>query len=378
MLRTLQKFLKGHDHPLNKVLIDKNRLLSNYQNLSGINERIQIAPIIKSNAYGHGLTQVAPILDKVSAPFIGVDSIHEAYILKKIGLKTPILIMGAIDPSRLEKKSLPFDLTITDMRHLELFEKHQPNAKIHLFIDTGMNREGISMDELNSAMDKLRHSPLNLVGVMTHLAVANDRNHPLTKLQIENFKKARKTIQNNLQISPKWWHIGGGDAIVWADPEVCNIVRAGRLVYGVSAKEAVVESETELKPVMQLETTIVQLKDIKKGENVGYFATYTAQKDLKSAVLPIGYNDGVDKRLSNKGIVLVKGVECPIIGLISMNMMVIDVTEVKEAEIGTKVTVFSCNPEDKNSFEKAAELVKTNPSDLLVGLHTSTRREIRE
>ena len=373
MIKSLiQKIIRRNYEPLNKLLISEQRISQNLHTLCKIKPNLQIAPVLKSNAYGHGLVLMAKVIEQhfPLLPFICVDSIFEAFLLQKAGVKSEILVMGAVDRSRLAIKNLSFNLTITDESYIDTLKECQPQTKMHLFIDTGMNREGIRMDQLENVLKKIKSANLNIVGIMTHLAVANDKKHPLTRQQIENFQKAKKII-TDYGFTPKWWHIGGGDAVSWIDPELCNIVRCGRVLYGVDAN-----GHSDLTPIMQVQTTIVQIKTIKKGETIGYFATYKAQKDLKTAVLPIGYNDGVDKRLSNKGIVKINGHECPIVGLISMNMTVVDVTGLPDLKIGDKAVVFSNQADEKNSIESAAKLVETNPSDLLVGLHPSTRREL--
>lgn len=356
--------------PLNKIYIHKTTLIENYQSLANHNAGIKIAPVLKSNAYGHGITQIAQIIDQLNPPLICVDSLPEANILRRIGIKSEILIMGAVATESLNKK-VSFHFTVINKEMLNVLLRFQKNAKLHLFIDTGMNREGIKMDELENIVAIIKEGNVELVGIMTHLSLADDKHHPLTKKQIETFQKAKKIILK-AGLHPKWFHIGGSDALEWISPNIVNMVRTGRLLFGVQSNKL-----NDINPVLELESTIVQIKQIKKGESIGYSATYTAQKDTTIALLPIGYNDGVDRRLSNKGSVLINGEACPIIGLISMNMTVIDISNMK-ANIGQKVTIFSAHATDKNSIENSAKKIKTIPSDLLVGLHPSTRREIIE
>jgi len=368
MLKKVLKIFIDNYQPLNKIYVHKNQLIENYQNLTNYNAEIKIAPVLKSNAYGHGITQIAQIVDELNPPLICVDSLPEANILRKIGIKSEILVMGAVSTESLSRK-LSFHLTVISKDMLRVLVKYNKKAKIHLFIDSGMNREGITLEDLEEVISTIKKEQLELMGLMTHLSIANDKHHPLTKKQIEIFQKAKKIILK-AGLSPKWFHIGGSDALEWIPSHIVNMVRIGRLLYGVQSKEI-----KHINPVLELESTIVQIKQIKKGESVGYNATFSAQKDTTIALLPIGYNDGVDRRLSNKGTVLIDGEACPIIGLISMNMTVIDISN-KSFEIGQKVTVFSSQKTAKNSIENSAQKTNTNPSDVLVGLHPSTRREI--
>ncbi len=218
---------------------------------------------------------------------------------------------------------------------------------------------------------------------MTHLAVANNKNNPLTKLQIKNFARAKEKILKK-GFTPKWFHIGGSDSLAWVDPKLANVIRVGRILYGITChpdpsggiplyKRQKIDS---LLPILELHSTITQIKHLKKGEAVGYDATFSAQKDMTIAVLPLGYNDGVNRNLSNKGIVKISGIECPIVGLVSMNMITVDISKVKSPKVGDNAIIFSSNLQDKNSIENSAKLINTNPSNLLVSLHSSTRREL--
>jgi alanine racemase len=370
MLKILNILGRSSYQPLNRIWINKNTLLSNYQTLNELNSSIQIAPVLKSNAYGHGLINIARILQHQNPPFFCVDSLPEANILRKTGIKSEILIMGSIAKTSL-KKRLPYHLTIINKESLQNFKELQQNAQVHLFIDTGMNREGVRVTEIPEILAEIKTAKLNLVGVMTHLALAYDESHPLTKLQLKNFQQAKELVLK-AGLTPKWFHIGGSDSLPWIPHDLVNIVRTGRLLYGVQTN-----SLKNVKPILQLESSIVQIKQIKKGESVGYSATFKAQNDLTIAVIPIGYNDGVDRRLSNKGVVVIKEQTCPIVGLISMNMTVVDISKIPpNIAIGDKIIIFSNDESSENSIEKSALKADTNPSDLLVGLHASVRREV--
>ncbi|MBI2338387.1 hypothetical protein HYU95_04350, partial [Candidatus Daviesbacteria bacterium] len=147
---------------------------------------------------------------------------------------------------------------------------------------------------------------------------------------------------------------------------------AGLALYGYSSST----QDTNLKPALTLTTKIAQIKKVSKGEKLGYDGTYTAKKELTVAVLPIGYYDGVDRRLSNNSICLLDNIECPILGRVSMNLNIIDVSKVPTPKAGQEVIVYSSNPKDKNSLENSAKLCKTIVYDLLVNLAESTRRVI--
>lgn len=370
MLSLLRHILHHNYSPLNTITISKQNLINNYQYLSQIDPKIKVAPVLKSNAYGHGINLVAKVLDNQGAPFFCTDSIYEAYQLLKLKLKTPLLIMGYVNPDNLKIKKLPFSYCVYDLELAKVLDKYQPGSEIHIFVDTGMNREGIKVADLPRFLNELKLlKNIKITGLMTHLACADNPKSSVTKSQLENFEVARKVCQRtNLEI--KWFHLGGSMSLLSLPNLQCNLIRAGKVIYGAG------DFIDQIKPALKLTTQIIQVKEISKGQRVGYNETFTAGKHLRTAVLPIGYNDGVDRRLSNKGVMTINGVECPIIGLISMNLTTIDVSNVPDVQAGQEVVVFSDIQSDPNSINNAAKRCETIPLELLIHLNPTTRRII--
>ncbi len=364
---------KRQYQPLNIVEINRSRLIGNYRHLSNINKKIKIAPVLKSNAYGHGIIEVGSILDRLSPVFFCVDSIYEAYQLYKAKIKTPILITGYVDPDNLRVKKLPFSYAIFDLEQLRGVLKNQPQAKVHLFIDTGMHREGIRADEFEQFISKLNdREKKSIEGIMSHLAFAEEPKIIDTKKQISQFKSALKVLKN-YSIIPKWIHFGNSSGLLNNKKlglSFTNVSRSGLALYGISSVNS-----KGLKPVLQLKTHVVQVKKIRKGEKVGYDFTYEAKKDGMVAVLPIGYNDGIDRKLSDNGNVLIKNKACPIIGRVSMNLSVVDVSLAGDIKVGDEVTVFS-NKEIDNNVVNTAKKIGVIPYQILVHLERSTKRKI--
>lgn len=371
MLNLLKRLLKIASYqPLNRVIVNKDNLLYNYDYLSKINPLIRVAPVLKSNAYGHGIVQVGEILDSANAPFYCVDSLYEAYFLLKAKVKTPILIMGYIAPESLRVKKLPFSYAVFDIEQAKALNKYQKGAEVHIFVDTGMNREGVKVSDLPEFLTTIKqYNNITITGLMTHLAVAEEPHNTITKNQISNFKKAQKIVLD-AGLKLDWIHLGGSGAILNIKNPPCNVLRVGKALYGIGPSL----SYTALKPSLKMFTKLVQIKTIKSGDRVGYNGTFTARKDMTIGILPVGYYDGIDRRLSNKGVVLIDGVECPIIGLISMNITTIDVSKVEDPKVGQEVLVFSDKLEDPNNILKSANLCATIPYDILVHLASSTKR----
>ncbi|MCR4324953.1 MAG: alanine racemase [Candidatus Curtissbacteria bacterium] len=376
ILKNFKRVFGKNYYPLNKITVSKTALVNNYKVLQSFAPEIQLAPVLKSNAYGHGLVLTAKIADQLGAPMLCVDSIYEAYELLKAKIKTPILIMGYINPQNLKVKKLPFSYAVFDISQLEVINKHQKGAEVHLKVDTGMHRLGIPMDELYQFVEKAKElKNVNITGLMSHIATPEEPKGVQTKGQIANFRKAIQVVES-AGINLKWKHLAASEGVVRLGSgisKITNMARVGNSFYGMDLTGYV----PDLKPALRLTSQIVQLKPLVKGDKVGYSGTFTAQKDVKLALLPIGYFDGIDRRLSNKGIVTVRGHACPIVGIVSMNITTIDVTGVKNVRVGDEVVIYSDDRNGPNSAQSAAEICKTRASELLVHLSPiSIRREV--
>ena len=358
--------------PLNRIEIAKSALLSNYKYLSSLSH-VKVSPVLKSNAYGHGLPLVAKILDNAGAPFFSVDSLYEAYELLKVGIKTHILIMGYTNPENFKVKSLPFSFAVYDKATLEVLYKYQPQAGIHLFVDTGMHREGIRIDELPEFLHYAsQFKNLKIEGLMSHFGASDKYDDALTQQQVENFVVAQKLLKK-YGFKPQWIHQGNSSALMHCGKYkkyIGNVVRAGLVTYGIDPEG----KDISLKPALRVITTLNQIKSLRKGESVGYDFTYKAKKDMTIGILPYGYYDGLDRRLSNKGYVTIDGVVCPLIGRVSMNISAVDISTVPNPAVGHEVIVYSDNKQDSNSLYNAARKAGTIPYVLLVHLASSTKR----
>lgn len=396
----ISDLFRQKSYPLNKIYLSKDRLIANYKYLSTLSPEVHVAPVLKSNAYGHGIKEIGRLIDTQKPAFICVDSLYEAIQLQKAGVKSEILITGFVDPRSLQGKKLPFSYAVFDLDQLRNIAKYQPGAKVHLFFDTGMHREGFDIREVKYLLRSLANiTGVVIDGVMSHLACSDSPQDVLTRAQLDNFKAA-KLLVLQLGYTPHWFHLGGSYSLLNKLTAECNVIRCGLGIYGFpTARE---HPGSKLLPVLKLTTKIAQWKYIKKGDYIGYSKEYQAPKDLIIAILPIGYNDGVDVRLSNVGEVYCKPVglddfgdkrskvydkmphrvRSQIRGLISMNITTIDLSEAKKVlgnkmpAVGDEIEVFSDDPLFPNCIEQAAKKCDSNPYELLVHLHPSTRREV--
>ncbi len=362
--------------PLVTVRVFGGRILHNVGEFRKLNPGIGIAPVLKSNAYGHGLVQVAKILASEDIPFLCVDSYFEAMILRNEGIRTPILIVGFTPAENMVRSRLK-DVSFAVMSRTELdglVRQAKRNIKIHLKIDTGMHRHGLLPNEVHDALRAIEtNRKIKLDGVYSHFADADTENSKHAALQIERWNGAAKLIKASMP-GISYFHMGGtaGHHFV-GKLEAVNVMRLGIGLYGYNVS---LSKSLDLRPAMEVATRITSIREIEAGESVGYNATFTADKPMRIASIPMGYTEGIDRRLSGKGFVGVRGVACPIVGRVSMNITSIDVSGVPKATMGDEVIVISKNPSDKNSVENIAETCGTIPYEILVHISPNLRREV--
>lgn len=364
-------FPKNSYRTLNLIEIRKQALLDNYAYFQNLHPHSKIAPVLKSNAYGHGLKLIGRFVDsQINPEFICVDSLFEAYELQKADVKTKILILGYTFPENFKYKKIDYRLPLFDLDTLEYLKNYQPGIKVHLKIDTGMNRLGIKEDQYEVFAQALKNqNKVILEGIYSHLADTPNEN--FSKAQIEKFKKAIDFFENQ-GFEFKFKHLfATTGALKYADPEF-NLIRLGLGFYGISADEE--KFQKKLTPALSLKTHLIEIKKINKGETVSYNRTFKAKKNMTIGLLPLGYYDGVDRNLSNKGYLKLNNAFCPTVGNVCMNITAVDLTNIKNPQIGTEVIVYSNHSSDSNSLSNCAKYANTIPYVLLANLSETTRR----
>lgn len=363
-------------HPLVKVVIDSANLKQNYLLIQKtVGKNVDAAPVLKSNAYGHGLVEVAKILEKQKPPIYVVDSYYEALVLRNEGIKTPILIIGfSILPNVLNSNLNDVSFVIADIEWLkELTEKLSRKIKFHLKIDTGMNRQGIELENIDEAIHLIKSNEnIELEGVCSHLADGDSDNKIFTNKQIKKWNNVVRLLRGEFP-EIKYWHLGATSSLYFNKKIDANMMRLGLGLYGINTDPKL---NLPLRPVMAVETIISSIREVKKGEKIGYNCTFEAKENMKVATIPMGYFEGIDRRLSNCGYVKIGNNFCPIVGRVSMNITLIDVSEVDDAKIGDEVVVISSDPKDQNSVENIARICRTIPYEILVHVERKLRREV--
>lgn len=376
------KSLGSRYKTLNLIEISKKSLSDNFDYFSSLNPASKVCPVLKSNAYGHGLCLIGRFVDRQLRPeFVCVDSLYEAYGLYKAGLKTKILIMGYTFPENFKFKKINFRIPLFDLETLKVLAKYQPEAKVHLKIDTGMNRLGIKENEFEvfaRELKKVKH--LKIEGIYSHLADAdNHQSQEFSLKQIERFKKAIKFFEEK-GFNFKYKHIcATAGSVLFNDP-VFNLTRLGIGFYGISpfSEGSALNKglSSKISPSLRLLTHVAAIKKVKKGEEIGYNLSFKADVDMKLAILPIGYYDGIDRRFGGKGKVLIKDKLCSVIGKVCMNITMVDATKVNNLKVGEKVIIFSDSKDSPVSVKAASLSAGKSPYETLVNLSETTRREL--
>ncbi len=360
MFKFLQWFRNkiGNSHvSLITANIYKNNINHNYKEFCRVLESSTVCPVLKSNAYGHGLIEVGKIIDDLNPPFIVVDAIFEAINLRMAGVLSHILIIGYTPLENIEKiKARDIAITITSLDMLKHLKKVKDRVKIHLKIDTGMSRQGIFPEELDEALDILDQIVnIELEGICTHFSDAdNADDFGYTLEQIDRWNTCVLKVQGRKPFI-KFFHACATAGFAFKDKIHANTYRLGLGLYGLKTG-GTIDNMVNLKPVLEVNTQISSIKKIKKDQGVGYGVTFKAPKDMRIATIPMGYYEGIDRRLSNRGFVKINDKFAPIIGRVSMNITTIDITDIPEAELNTKVNVISTISSDKNSINSIVKL----------------------
>jgi alanine racemase len=341
----------------------------------------KILSIVKGNGYGHGGPEVAKALEKAGSDWFGVTCTDEGIAVRRNGVRKPILVLTSFVPGE-ESRLVEHDLTAVIHRceQLELLNRAASRrgkkpVPFHLKIDTGMNRLGIASSDVECfarQLGKCKH--LQLTGIFSHFASSEVFTDTAvgqqTSEQEERFYAALERLRA-LGIDPGVVHLANSAAIVTRPETWADMVRPGVILYGYhpgydpAEKREEAEKRLALKPVMSLRSRVISLRSVPAGAGVGYNATFVAKRPTRIAVLAAGYGDGIHRSLGNRGSVLLRGKLVPIVGIISMDVTMIDVTDVEGVEIGDVATVYGTDGKEILPANRVARSVGTVTSDLL-------------
>jgi alanine racemase len=342
----------------------------------------KILSIVKGNGYGHGGPEVAKALEKAGSDWFGVTCTDEGIAVREAGIRKPILILTGFVPGE-EARLVKHDLTAVIHRceQLQALERAaarrggRKSASFHLKIDTGMNRLGIATSDIDCfarQLAKCKH--LQLTGILSHFASSevftDTAAGKQTREQEERFYAALDRLRA-LGIDPGIVHLANSAAIVTRPETWADMVRPGAILYGYhpgydpAEKREEAEARLPLKPVMSLRSKIISMRSVPAGAGVGYNATFVAKRPSRIGVLAAGYGDGIHRSLGNRGNVLLRGKLAPIVGIISMDVTMIDVTEIEGVEVGEVVTIYGSDGLNSLPANRVARSIGTVTSDLL-------------
>jgi len=327
---------------------------------------IHLLPIIKANAYGHGAVEVARAVLKAGADALGVARVEEGVQLRMARVYAPILIMGHTpiwDAEEVVAHALTPTVNSLELAQelSQIAERRMVSLPVQVKVDSGLIRYGSLPDEAIRLAEAIHGIPnLNLEGIYTHFACGEDEDPDYTHEQLDRFQAVVHTLRER-GIEFRFQHAGHVTNVGMPDLQL-NMVRIGLAVYGLSPAPNMA-AEMELRPAMSLKSRLVRVVTIPAGQTVGYSRTYTATRDTCIGTVPIGYGDGLDWRLQNKGFALVRGRRVPLVGRVSMDNITLDLTGV-DAEPDDEVVLLGCQHGERISAEEIAELSGTISYDV--------------
>ncbi|MFH1699316.1 MAG: alanine racemase [Candidatus Zixiibacteriota bacterium] len=355
------------------IEINRRAILNNIKHLTRLaGKKTALAPAVKANGYGHGLMEIIGILSETEIPYISVHSAAEAETARAAGWNRKIMMVGPVAPDDIDAVfRLDIEPIITEPTFLSKLGRfcHKSNASIqvHLKLETGTNRQGMNKNELAKAASSLKKYPeISVAGISTHFANIEDTtDHTFAMNQLRQFKNMNAYL-NKLGVKPKLKHTACSAALLLFKETYFDLARPGIAFYGYwPSTETYVSyrlgggTNKILTPALSLCSRITQIKTVEAGGFIGYGCTYRASSKSKIAVLPLGYSDGIDRRLSNLGYVLIKGWRAPIRGRVCMNLMMVDITNIPGVKLYDVATIFGNNGSEKISADTHARWCQT-------------------
>jgi alanine racemase len=360
------------------VEVDLERLRENF---IAIREKVapaKVMPILKANAYGHGLVQVAQHMETLGADYLGVAVLEEGILLREMGVSMPILVLGGILGNQVPY-FLTHDLTITASSVEKLCQVEEiaaqmgVRAKVHLAIDTGMERIGVHYYSAEEFLETaLRCKNVHLEGIFSHFANADTEDLSHARLQLERFQEVLHFYELRGAPVPPLRHISNSGGILQLPEANFDLVRPGLLLYGVYPSPEAART-VEVRPALSWKSRVVYFKVIKPGHPVGYGSTWQTDHMVRAVTVPVGYGDGYFRSMSGKAQVLLRGKKYPVVGRISMDQIVVNI-EWDSAYNDDEVVLIGEMEGESITAEDLAEWAGTIPYEILTNINTRVPR----
>ncbi len=363
MTRELQEKLESYQRVWAEV--DLDAIWENMVHMKeNIAENTKILAVIKTDGYGHGGVPIAKMLEQLDFMFgYAAATYEEAHVLREAGVKKPILILGYTFPycyeELIREEIRPAVYRRDTVEELVAAAANVgQKAKVHIKVDTGMGRIGITPDEegLEFVRFLMGHPELEVEGIFTHFAKSDEEDKTSANHQLALFQNFIDRIQTELGLTIPVKHCANSAAILEMPQANMDMVRAGITTYGLYPSEEVSKDIVPLRAAMSLYSHIVYCKTIHAGQSVSYGGLFTAQKDTRVATIPVGYGDGYPRSLSGKGYVLIRGKKAPILGRVCMDQFMVDISEIPGVMEGDKVTLLGVDGTERITAEELGEL----------------------
>jgi alanine racemase len=357
------------------VEISLSKLRRNYERVQRLAGRRQVMAVIKADAYGHGAVAVANCLVGCGADWFGVASVEEALELRAAGITQPILLLGGLylsDPGDLIKFQLTPSVSSTARldTYAECARRYGRPIEFHLKVDTGLGRLGVPPDRLAAFLEHYRTlEGVRLTGLLTHLASAEDLVATQTEEQGERFRAALAQLRS-AGIEPAWTHVSNSSALLAGREFPENMVRIGGLLYGccrplVLPPGKELPHRPEFEPALTFKSRVVYLKDVPSKTPLGYGEAFHTRRPSRIATVPVGYADGLNRALSNRGHAIVRGRLARLVGSISMDLSLLDVTDIPGVNVGDEVMLLGRSRQTSITALDIAQMLDTVPYEVL-------------
>lgn len=350
--------------PSSWVEIDLGALRHNYhQALARLGPRTSVVGVVKSDAYGHGMVPVARELVGCGATHLAVSKYWEARELRESGIGLPIVVLLGLEPQDVEEairsRVRPVIFRLDHARRIsQAASRLGIVAPVHVKVDTGMGRLGVPIDRFHDFLKMFKALPgMALEGLLSHFAVADEADKSYSEIQIQNFRQTLE-MAADMGFEILYAHISNSAGILDLPHAHFQLVRPGIMLYG-SPPSMELSQPAKLLPVMMFKSRILQLKEVPAGHSIGYGRTHVTQGLARIATIPVGYDDGYSRLLSNRGSALVRGQRAPLVGRVSMNMITLDVTHILDAQEDDEVVLLGAQGNERISAEELADLSGT-------------------
>lgn len=335
---------------------------------------VKVMPVIKADGYGHGAVPIAKELNKIGVDAFAVAILEEGITLRNHGIKQPIVILGYT--SEYQYSSLiqyEIEPTVFCYEMAESLSKIAStlgkDAKVHIKLDTGMNRIGFKpTKESLEIVKKIARLPnIRIEGIFTHFACADEADKTSARKQKAKYDQFISwLLEEGIDIPVK--HVSNSACIIDMENWRMDMVRSGIITYGLYPSEEVAKDVLDLKPAMKLKTHIVHIKEVEAGEGISYNHTFITERKTKIATIPVGYADGYPRALSSKGRVLIRGQYAPIIGRICMDQFMVDVTDIEGVSVMDDVTLIGADGNNEIFVEEIADISRTINYEIVCGI----------